>query len=183
MIIIFSRTRRAMFKGAFRYIQHFHTVCEKGFRMTLEKDFSWNKHFFQRFRQNILRVGYLKKSKFFIFSCIFLDIRVVRPPFFRGRVEPCLEKLINTFNNSIRYVKKFLDWILLKFSFEKHIWLSVGRCVGTRKTPKKSLIFSSSWRFPSLVFQIWRSGNLDILWNSSLEKLSFFLRFDGAYKI
>ena len=29
MIIIFSRTRRAMFKGAFRYIQHFHTVCEK----------------------------------------------------------------------------------------------------------------------------------------------------------
>ena len=115
----FSRTRRAMFEKAFGYIPHFHTVCEKGFRVTLEKVFSRNKHFFQRFRQNILRVGYLKKSKFFIFSCIFLDIRVVRPPFFRGRVELCLEKLINTFNSSMRYVKKFLDWLLPKFSVEK----------------------------------------------------------------
>ena len=68
MIIIFSRTRRAMFEEASRYIQHFHTACEKVFRVTLKNVFSRNKHFFQRFRQNILRVGYLEKSIYSLFS-------------------------------------------------------------------------------------------------------------------
>ena len=52
----------------------------------------------------------------------------------------------------------------------------------TKKAKKKSVDFLSNWRFQSQVFQIWRSGNFDILWNFSLERPSIFLRFHGTFK-
>eukprot|EP00493_Phyllostaurus_siculus_P015051 UN15283 len=59
---------------------------------------------FIHFRQNILRIEYLKKSNFFTLSCIFLDLLVVRPSFFRGRVELCWEKLSDTLNIFIQHL-------------------------------------------------------------------------------
>ena len=50
------------------------------------------------------------------------------------------------------------------------------------KRQKKSLDFSSNWRFQSWVFQIWRSDNFDNLWNFSLERSSIFLVFHGTFK-
>ena len=74
------------------------------------------------------------------------------------------------------WIHIFWDFFACKKSnYVFSIWRSVGRWAGTRKNAKKSLIFPSSRHFQSVVFQIWWSGNLDIWWNSSLEKLSFFL--------
>ena len=89
MVVIFSRTRRAMFGETFRYLEHLHTTSEKFSRATWKKVFRWKSTFSKICIRIFWELDTLKNSIFSVLVAYLLIYASYDRHFFRGRVELC----------------------------------------------------------------------------------------------
>ena len=72
MVVIFSRTRRAMFGEAFRYLELLHTTSENFSRVTFIKVFHWKNTLSYTFVRIFWELDTLKNSFFSVLFAYFL---------------------------------------------------------------------------------------------------------------